>query len=84
MCEVDSQDVGELLLGDVVICPEYALARAIDHRVPGQHDGGGDDEIALLVVHGVLHVLGHDHAGSDQATLMRARERELLDAYHRS
>ena len=80
----DELDVGELLLGDVVICPEYALARATDHRVPGEHDGGADDEIAQLVVHGVLHVLGHDHATADEATSMRARECELLDAYHRS
>ena len=63
--DVGEHDVGELLLGDVVICPEYALTRATDHRVPGEHDGGADDEIALLVVHGVLHVLGHDH-GTDR------------------
>ncbi len=81
---VDEHELGELLLGDVVICPEYALARATDHRVPGEHDGGADDEIALLVVHGVLHVLGHDHGTADEARSMRARECELLDAYHRS
>jgi probable rRNA maturation factor len=81
---VDEHDVGELLLGDVVICPEYAVAHAADHRVAGEHDGGADDEIALLVVHGVLHVLGHDHAGSDEATSMRARERALLHEYHRA
>jgi ssRNA-specific RNase YbeY (16S rRNA maturation enzyme) len=34
------------------------------------------------VVHGVLHVLGMDHAEPDDAAKMQARERELLDRYH--
>ncbi len=64
------------LLGDVVICPEVALAQFADHA------GTFDDEIALLVVHGILHVLGHDHAEPDEADVMRARELELLTALH--
>ena len=40
------------------------------------------DEIALLVVHGVLHVLGMDHDDPGEAAVMQARERELLDRYH--
>jgi len=64
------------LLGDVVICPEVALAQFADHA------GTFDDEIALLIVHGILHVLGHDHAEPDEADVMRARELELLTALH--
>jgi probable rRNA maturation factor len=64
------------LLGDVVICPEVASAQYADHA------GTFDDEIALLVVHGILHVLGHDHAEPDEAEVMRARELELLEALH--
>ncbi len=45
----------QLLLGDVVICPVVAAANAVDHGVTF------DDEIALLVVHGILHLLGMDH-----------------------
>ena len=45
-----------LLLGDVVICPAVAAGNAPDHA------GTFDDELALLVVHGILHVLGLDHA----------------------
>ena len=45
-----------LLLGDVVICPAVAARQAPEHA------GTVDDELALLVVHGILHVLGHDHA----------------------
>ncbi len=65
-----------LLLGDVVVCPAVAARNAPDHA------GTIDDELALLVVHGVLHVLGHDHAEPDEAALMRAREISLLEAHH--
>lgn len=65
-----------LLLGDVVICPAVAAEQAPVHA------GSYDDELALLVVHGVLHVLGHDHAEPEERAAMRARELELLTALH--
>lgn len=65
-----------LLLGDVVICPTVA------ERQCAEHAGTLDDELALLVVHGVLHVLGHDHAEPADAARMRDRERALLEAHH--
>lgn len=65
-----------LLLGDVVICPAVAAEQAPTHA------GSLDDEIALLLVHGILHVLGHDHAEPDEAERMRARERSLLCELH--
>jgi probable rRNA maturation factor len=71
-----------LLLGDVVICPTVAARNAPEHRGE-HHDGSVDDELALLVVHGVLHVLGHDHAEPDETARMQAREQELLSLYHR-
>lgn len=61
------------LLGDVVICPSVARANAVP-------PGGYDAELALLVVHGVLHVLGMDHAEADEAAAMVARERHHLAA----
>ncbi len=71
-------DPGELplLLGDVVVCPAVAARQAPDHA------GTLDDELALLIVHGVLHVLGRDHAEPEEAEEMRARERALLEAHH--
>ncbi len=71
-------DPGELplLLGDVVVCPAVARRQAPDHA------GTLDDELALLIVHGVLHVLGRDHAEPEEAEEMRARERALLEAHH--
>ena len=46
------------------------------------HAGTLDDELALLVVHGILHVLGHDHAAADDAAAMRGREAALLRDLH--
>lgn len=66
-----------LLLGDVVVCPAVAARNAPSHA------GTYDDEIALLVVHGILHVLGHDHAEPDETQVMQALERDLLEQFHR-
>ena len=54
-----------------------------DSNAPA-HAGTYDDELALLIVHGILHVLGHDHATPEETEVMQARERELLDRFHRS
>ena len=60
------------LLGDVVVCP------AVASRQAGERSAPVDDELALLVVHGVLHLLDYDHAEADEAAVMRRREQELL------
>lgn len=65
-----------LLLGDIVICPEVARNQAADHA------GNLDDELALLVVHGVLHILGWDHDTPEKTAAMQARERTLLAELH--
>jgi probable rRNA maturation factor len=65
------------LIGDIVICPSVAARNAIDHEC------STDDEIALLVVHGVLHLLGWDHEVDAEAEKMEARERELLARHYR-
>src|ERR1700674_3008305 len=71
-------DTGRLLLlGDVVICPEVAARHAVDHGVTF------DDEIALLVVHGILHLLGMDHEVDAEAERMEQREQQLLARYYR-
>ena len=62
------------MVGDIVICPGVARDQAATHA------GDLDGELALLVVHGVLHLCGHDHAEPDERDVMWARERELLDS----
>jgi len=64
------------LLGDVVICPTVANRNAPDHA------GTYDDEVALLVIHGILHLLGMDHTDDEEAEAMEQRERELLARFH--
>jgi probable rRNA maturation factor len=65
-----------LLVGDVVVCPSVAARQAAEAgRRP-------EDELALLVVHGVLHLLGHDHAGPIESRRMNRRTRVLLARHH--
>lgn len=72
-----ADDGPPVLLGDIVVCP------AVARRQAAARGGDPDDELALLVVHGVLHVLGHDHAEPDETARMRAREHDLLERHHR-
>jgi probable rRNA maturation factor len=62
------------LLGDVVISLDTAARQA---RRAGR---SLDDECLRLLIHGVLHLLGHDHAERDEARRMRSEERRLLRA----
>jgi len=71
----DPDDV-PIMLGDIFVCP------AVAQRQAPTHAGTFDDEVALLVVHGVLHLLGFDHAADDERAQMQARERELLVHHH--
>jgi probable rRNA maturation factor len=60
------------VIGDVYICPEVGRDNAKARRTPVR------EEIARLVVHGVLHVLGHDHPddeGREQSDMWRRQER---------
>ena len=69
-------DVDEpVTLGDVVIAPEVAETQAEEygHTV--------EEELNLLLVHGVLHLLGYDHEADEDAIVMQARERALLIAW---
>jgi probable rRNA maturation factor len=70
------------MLGDVVICPAIAMRNAPLHAGGPHHDGSLDDEVALLVVHGILHLLGMDHTAEAEAEAMERRERELLERFH--
>jgi probable rRNA maturation factor len=65
-----------VLLGDVVICPVVAERNAPEHA------GTFDDEVALLVVHGILHLLGMDHMDETEAEAMEKREQDLLARFH--
>lgn len=74
--EGEGDDEAPALLGDVVISPSIANKNAPNHA------GTYDEELALLLVHGVLHLLGMDHEEDDEAEIMEARERELLAEFY--
>jgi probable rRNA maturation factor len=75
--EPASADIPQLV-GDIVICPAVAARHAVEHEC------SADDELALLVVHGVLHLRGWDHVLDDEAEKMEARERDLLARHYHS
>ncbi len=64
-------DTDRTYLGDVVISVERAQSQASDHSL--------EDELRLLVVHGVLHLLGHDHAEQAEKDVMWGIQREVLN-----
>lgn len=70
--EVRDANDPPLLLGDIFICPAVVRANAEAAGVRF------DDEMALMVVHGVLHLLGRDHVIEEEAEEMEQREREIL------
>ncbi len=71
LVEGDFSDHRAGMLGDVVISVETAASQAADRR------RGLDDRVARLLIHGVLHLIGHDHEGDEEARVMAAEERRL-------
>ncbi len=65
---------GERLLGDVVISIDTARRQAADYDAPLQN------ELYRLLIHGILHVLGHDHEEPAERAAMEAEERRLAAA----
>jgi len=65
------------LIGDVYVCPTIAKRQA------GEHNQTLDQELALLVVHGTLHLLNYDHFEVDEREEMQAHEREILTEFFR-
>jgi probable rRNA maturation factor len=68
----DSDEPEPVLLGDVVLCPQVAAVQA------KQHGHSTQAELELLTVHGVLHLLGYDHAEPEEEAEMFGLQNELL------
>ncbi len=64
----------ERLLGDIVISLDTARRQAADYDAPLER------ELERLLIHGLLHVLGHDHEEADEREEMEREERRLADA----
>ena len=68
----DEEPEAEGILGDMLLCPQYAASQA------PTFDRSVDDELALLTVHGILHLLGYDHAEPEAEREMLALQTRLL------
>ncbi len=64
------------LLGDIVVCPTVAAAQALTagHQAI--------EEILLLTTHGILHLLGYDHAEPDEEREMFGLQRQILETFY--
>lgn len=71
----NSATEGPGVLGDIVLCPSYAQkqAKEVGHSL--------QDELELLTVHGVLHLLGYDHRESEEREVMFAKQDEYLKGW---
>jgi probable rRNA maturation factor len=61
-------------LGEVIISYPQAQRQALERGEPAER------ELALLIVHGVLHLVGHDHGEPEEAARMQSREKVALEA----
>ena len=61
-------------LGEIIVSWPQAQRQAAEHGVSALQ------ELAHLVVHGALHLVGYDHVEPEEAALMQTREREALNA----
>ncbi|RZS89729.1 putative rRNA maturation factor [Motilibacter rhizosphaerae] len=71
----DDEEPEPGLLGDIVLCPTVAERQAAE----AGHSTA--DELDLLLVHGILHLLGHDHAEPEEHAVMFGLQGKLLDAW---
>ncbi|CAB0689916.1 endoribonuclease YbeY [Corynebacterium diphtheriae] len=72
----DAQPFGPAMLGDIILCPEFAAKQA----AKAGHDMG--HELALLTTHGCLHLLGYDHIEPEDEQEMFALQNELLEDWY--
>ena len=70
-----SDGPGEPVRGQLVICPDIAIAEAGVRNLPIQR------ELLLYVTHGLLHILGYDDAAAENQRRMDLRQEELLDKF---
>jgi probable rRNA maturation factor len=68
----------EGVLGDLVLCPAIAERQAEEARAKGQVGHSTADEVDLLTVHGILHLLGYDHAEPEEHREMFGLQARLL------
>ena len=69
----DAAEPGPAILGDIVICPAFAKRQAKEARRSFDH------ELAMLTIHGVLHLLGYDHMEEEERLEMEEEQRRVME-----
>jgi probable rRNA maturation factor len=72
------EDAGDDLVGEIYLSLDRARAQAADY------DATLQEEVARLVIHGTLHVLGYDHQEPDERRVMEERERTHMGSWKAS
>ena len=73
-----NEEPEEGILGDIMLCPTVAERQATEARDNGQRGYTTQDEVDLLTVHGILHLLGFDHAEPEEHAEMFGLQARLL------
>ncbi|RYJ03872.1 MAG: rRNA maturation RNase YbeY [Actinomycetales bacterium] len=73
-----NEEPEEGVLGDLVLCPSVAIKQAEEAAAKGQTGYGVVDELEMLTVHGILHLLGYDHAEPEEHAEMFGLQARLL------
>ena len=73
-----NEEPEEGVLGDLVLCPAVAIRQAEEAVAKGQTGYTAVDELDLLTVHGILHLLGYDHAEPEEHAEMFGLQTRLL------
>jgi probable rRNA maturation factor len=71
----EGQEPAPGMLGDLVLAPAFVARQAAENGTTTAA------ELELLTVHGILHLLGHDHAEPDEEREMFALQQQILDAF---
>jgi len=66
-------ETGELLLGDIILSTDHIVEQAIEY---GHSE---TRELAFLVVHSMLHLMGYDHMEDEDRVVMEERQRKILE-----
>jgi probable rRNA maturation factor len=72
----DTAGPGPSMLGDIVLCPEFAAEQAAAARHSTDH------ELSILTVHGVLHLLGFDHAEPEEEKAMFGLQGQIIEDWY--
>lgn len=72
----DTPEPGPAMLGDIVLCPEFAAGQAKSAQHSIEH------EMTILVIHGVLHLLGFDHAEPEEEKQMFGIQQQIIEDFY--